>query len=95
MGRGQLTDNIKVKYKITKEELRLMPYLQYCLMNNQSIDPCKISSEERKILSRWQKEGKITRSCIYGCSITKEFWDQMAEILYETYVPKIEKDGKI
>lgn len=81
------------KYNITKTELRLMPYLQYCLMNRQSIDPRRISGEERKILSKWQDEGKITRSCINGCSITKEFWTTMNEILYEAYVPKLEKEG--
>ena len=95
MGRGQLTDNIKDKYKITKEELRLMSYFQYCLVNSESIDPRSINQKEREILSRWEKEGKITKSCINGCSITKEFWDQMNEILYEAYAPKLEKDGEI
>ena len=95
MKRGHYTKEFGKKHNITLEELRLMPYLQYCLMNSQSIDPAKISSEERKILSRWQKEGKITRSCISGCSITKEFWTTMNEILYEAYVPKLEKEGDI
>lgn len=95
MGRGVYTKELGEKYNITREELRLMPYLQYCLMNNLSIDPRKIIPEERKILSKWQDEGKITRSCIGGCSITKEFWTTMNEILYEAYIPKLEKKGGI
>ena len=39
MSRGQLTDEVKkvskdkLGYEISLDELRLMPYLQYCLMN--------------------------------------------------------------
>lgn len=95
--RGMLSEELKKKYNITQKELRLMPYFQYLLLNHAAVDPAKIDEEERKILSRWQKEGKITRPCVRGdtCSVTKEFWDFMCEILYETYVPKVEKEGEV
>ena len=38
-------------YKITQKELRLMPYLLDCMMNQHSINPRKIENQERAILS--------------------------------------------
>ena len=95
MQRGHYDKQLAKKHNVTIDELRIMPYFQYCLMNSQSIDPAKISSEERAILSKWQKEGKITRSCTNGCSTTKEFWDFICNVLYDFYVPKLEKEGEI
>ena len=92
MNRGQLTDDIKKKYNITLKQLRLLPYFQYLLMNNGAIDPRKIDDEERKILAKWRDEGKITFSILEGCTCTREFWNWMNEILWETYVPHLE-DG--
>ena len=83
--RGILTDKIKNKFGITLKELRLIPYLQYCLMNG-PIDPRKIDEEEREILQKWRDEGKITFSIKYECTCTKEFWDFMNEVLWESYV---------
>ena len=41
--RGVLTEEIKNKYGITsKEELRLIPYLQYLLVNQMPVDPRKV-----------------------------------------------------
>lgn len=60
--RGQLTDRIKEKslellgYEITQKELRLIPYLQYQMVNEQKIDPRKIDEEEREILSKWREK---------------------------------------
>ena len=97
MKRGQLSQEIADKYGITKAELRLMPYFQYLLMNGMPVDPRRINGEEREILSKWQKEGKITRTSVSGgtCAISKEFYNTMCEILYETYIPKVEKNGDI
>lgn len=89
MNRGMLTDEIKEKFGITLKELRLLPYFQYLLLNNQRVDPAKIDNEERQILKKWRDEGKITFSISDSCTCTKEFWDWMNEILWKSYVPKI------
>lgn len=86
--RGQLTQRIKDKskkllgYKITKEELRLMPYVQYCLINEQQID-IKLG-EEAVILTKWEKKGFMQFS--EKIKTTKEFWDIMSELIWLGYV---------
>ena len=87
MARGCLTNEIKEKYNITLKQLRLLPYFQYLLMNESRLDAIKIDAEERAILQQWRDEGKITFSISEPCTCTKEFWDWMNEILWESYVP--------
>lgn len=89
--RGQLTEEINqiavsmINRKITVRELRLIPYIQNVMVNNQKIDPNKISSEERKILSKWREE-KFIEGGASGLGITKDFWNFMCEILFAGYV---------
>ena len=91
MARGKLTQEIKDKaqevlgVEITQEELRLMPYIQYTMMNDQKIDPNKVSSEERGILKYWKLQGWIEGGAT-GLAITKEFWDAINQILWLGYV---------
>ena len=92
MSRGMLTDELVNKYGITLKELRLIPYLQYLLINHMSVDPQKVDAEERKILKKWQDEGKITFSCSEVVTSTKEFWDFMNEVLWDSYVPHYEDE---
>jgi len=89
--RGQLTERIRVKskellgYEINQVELRLMPYIQYEMMNNHRIEPKKINAEEREVLSACRKKGYIEGGA-GGLGITKEFWDKINEILFLGYV---------
>ena len=83
-------DQIPSDFNLTSEELRLMPYLSYCLQNMMPVDPNKMTQAEREILQKWRDEGKITFSMTKPCTATKEFWMEMSEILYYGYVP--EKD---
>ncbi|MGG6196489.1 hypothetical protein ACQV2B_20740 [Pantoea allii] len=89
--RGQLTQKIKslsaelLGREITQTELRLMPYAQHCLMNSQRIDPNKINSEERKVLSDWRKRGFIEGG-VSDLGATKVFWDAINAILWLGYV---------
>lgn len=62
-----------------------MPYVHYVMMNEQKLDPRKINQEERLILQKWKEEGHIEGGAC-GLAITKEFWDAMNAILFETYV---------
>lgn len=87
--RGQLTERIKEKskellgYEISQTELRLMPYIQYQMCNEQRIT--NINGEERKILRKWKDAGYVDGGAS-GISITKEFWDIINEIIFLGYV---------
>ncbi len=56
--RGQLTEAIKAQarehlgWEINQTELRLMPYIQSVMMNDQRLDPRKINGPEREILQK-------------------------------------------
>lgn len=84
MNRGCLTESQYKKYGLTQAEVRLMPYLQYCLMNDRRLDLRRVSKDELKILDKWAEEGKISYGLLY-LVCTKEFWDFMAEILWLSY----------
>ncbi len=77
--------------EINQKELRLLPYIQYTLMNSHHLDIAKINQEEREILSKWRKEGFMEGGAS-EMSITKEFWDFMNEVLFYSYV--LEEDEK-
>jgi len=89
--RGELTDKVQevaeklMGRKISVRELRLMPYIQYTMMNSQRIRYNHINQEERDVLSMWNEQGYVEGgdSDIF---ITKEFWDIMGEILFYGYV---------
>lgn len=65
MARGILNDRVQsaalqtLRRPITQEELRLMPYVHYVMMNDQRIQPTHINAEERVILAKWREEGWI------------------------------------
>ena len=92
--RGQLTDRVKARsielfgYEITQDELRLLPYLQYVMVNEQKITRGKINPEERDIISDWVAKGYIGSSSS-KMKVSKEFWDIMCEIIYLGYVDLI------
>lgn len=94
MSRGMLTQEMKDKFDITLPELRLLPYLQCCLINHQPIDPKKITAEERNILIAWRDDGKISFSMTNAPTISKEFWNYMNEVLWESYVPQLEIEDR-
>ena len=91
MGRGTLTPKVQEKAKtflgreMTLVELRLIPYCQYVMCNEQRIDIRKCNREDRDVLNLWRDAGYI-KGGASGLSITKEFWDFMCEILWLTYV---------
>ena len=92
MGRGTITDEIKeiARDKLgfenfSQKELRLLPYIQYVMMNNQEIEPERINQVEREFLARLRICGLIEGG-INGLTITKRFWDIMNEILWLSYV---------
>lgn len=95
--RGQITDRIKEKskellgYEISQTELRLLPYLQYVMVNHQRINPGQINQEEKEILSKLRKAGHIEGGAS-GMRITKEFWNIITELIFLGYVDLTESN---
>ena len=69
----------------SKTELRLLPYLDYLMKNEQKIDPRKINAEDRELLKGLKEEGHIEGG-MCGLSMTKEFYDAIQQILWQAYV---------
>ena len=91
VGRGVLTEEVQeiantyIGRDIDKTELRLIPYIQYVMVNEQKFDINKINQDERKILRKW-KDAELVEGGASGLAITKEFWNFMCEILFQSYV---------
>jgi len=97
--RGQLTKDIQItaklflKREITVRELRLYPYLDYVMKNEQKIEPAHINAEERAILQTLRNEGHIEGGAS-GLSMTKEFYDFINEVLWYSYVVDAYPEGE-
>lgn len=101
-GRGAVTPQIKelskklLGYEIGVRELRLMPYVQYCLMDSERVS--RINEEESEILVKWYDSGFITQGMTDSgrvmigekLKVTHEFWTSMNEILYFSYADCLE-----
>jgi hypothetical protein len=100
--RGMVTDEIAAYYKeqtgreLTTRELRLLPYIQYTVMNDGLIrfDRQAVSYEELRLLYSMDAFGLIVLKTkpgapnIYSLGITNEFWTIINHVLYQTYVIK-------
>ena len=79
--------------KLTQEELRLLPYIDYLCKNFGGIDPSKINEDERVIFSAWKKRGFIdySSSPTNGyCCIRQDFFEFMNKILWLAYVDQLD-----
>ena len=89
--RGQLTEKIQEIAKeflgreITVTELRLYPYLDYQMKNEQRIDPRRVNGTERAVLKELRKEEHIEGGAL-ELSMTKEFYDYINQVLWFGYV---------
>lgn len=94
--RGYLNENLKTKAEkylgreFTQTELRLYPYLVYCLTNGGYLDRSKTSSEERDIIHLLESEGRIIREYPAYLYPTRDFWMFMNECLADSYVTLVE-----
>jgi hypothetical protein len=98
--RGQLTNKIQELAKgflgrgINVTELRLYPYLDYVMKNEQYIDPRRINSDDREVMSRLRNEGYIDyhsetfddKPMRTYLKLTKEFYDYINQVLWFGYV---------
>lgn len=75
-------------HDLTRTELRLMPYLFTCLMDRTSIRRDHVSQEELAILTTWESRelGEFTAPC-RPVAVTKQFYDLMCDVLWESYCP--------
>ena len=89
--RGVLTKEVQeiakkhIGREIDRTELRLIPYIQYVMVNEQRLDISKIKQDERVVLRKW-KDAKLIEGGASGLSITEEFWNFLCEILFQSYV---------
>jgi hypothetical protein len=89
-GRGRFDQGVKDLFKkhLGREgsviELRLIPYLQYVMVNDKHIERISVSNEEREIIDLLYSEGHIVELAghVY---CTKAYWDFMSEVLYFSY----------
>ena len=97
MPRGMLTQEIKdiskkfLGREIDQEELRLYPYLDYCLKNFNRYEQQKLSLEENKIMMQLCMEGhmKVTDKTV---EVTKKFFDYLQEVLWISYIESKKED---
>ena len=91
MASGALTDEIQelanefLGRPITTTELRLYPYLDYLMKNEQKIDPRQINQVDRDTLRVLRAEEHIEGGAS-GLSMTKEFYDYINQVLWYGYV---------
>lgn len=84
--RGELTTELQnclvsEGFKGTVRELRLMPYLLNCLMDNVVPDARKMSSEELDILNSWiDKRMVVSCNKEQGFVVTEKLYDRMTKI---------------
>lgn len=89
--RGTLTKEVQeiakkhIGREINTTELRLIPYVQHVMVNEQRIDPTKLNQDDRKILRKWKDAGLVEGGAS-GLLIVEDFWDFMCEILWQSYV---------
>ena len=97
--RGMLTDEIKEKAerylgrKFTQKELRLYPYLQYCMLNSQKVERVRIDPDEQDILDKLVEENQVVREYPSFYKPTKRFCNFLCEILADGYVEIVEEDN--
>ncbi|MFW6008611.1 MAG: hypothetical protein ACOCP8_05025 [archaeon] len=63
----------------------MLPYIHYCLTNQQGLDPAKINQEERNILSEWKKKGYLEGG-MGGLMISEDFLNFINECLRISYI---------
>ena len=88
-----ITDRIKeasmrlFNREITQKELRLMPYIQYVMVNNKKIDPDKIDDQERQMIYDWANAGYLEFD-LSGeiLNVSFDFYQKISEIIYLGYV---------
>lgn len=102
--RGMMDAAKAMKYEgflghpLTQAEMRLVPYVQYCAVNQQSIDRRRVDADEVALLKDWT----LNEWCVcYPFNVpvapTREFWQFMCDVLWDFYshkLPSVDKQSK-
>lgn len=95
--RGMLTEKVQELAKeylgreITLTELRLYPFIDYCIKNGGYMDRSKLSREEIDILHGYD-EVKCQRNHGY-IYVSKDFYEYIQKVLWESYIgTKLEEE---
>ena len=92
MNRGCLTNEIQhlaIEYlgrEITTKELRLYPFIDYCLKNGGYMSREKIDREEIDILHNYNEKTQLKRDCNGYIWVSKDFYDFIQKVLWLSYV---------
>lgn len=96
--RGHLTPEAVAYWKeatnreLTVTELRLMPFIQYTVMNGGKLEGKRINADERKVLTSLQVNAWIVFRRMpgqpgwYRLGVSQAFWERMNHVLLLTYV---------
>lgn len=100
--RGVLTDEAIAYWKeatqrtLTVTELRLLPFIQYSVMNGGNFEGRRINKEEMKVIRSLQVNTWLVCRRIpsqpgwYRIGVSRAFWERMNELLLMTYVWTLE-----
>lgn len=102
--RGKMDEEKAEKYtaflghSLTQAEMRLVPYVQYCAVNQQSIDRARVDAAEKALLKEWTDKGWcVCYPFNVPVSPTSEFWQFMCDVLWDFYshkLPPVEEQCK-
>lgn len=96
--RGMITDDAKTFYRealgreLTQVELRLMPFIQYTVINEGVFDGRKVNRFERAVLNDLESAGLLlfrrvpSRAGMYRIAVSEKYWDAMCDVLKICYV---------
>lgn len=97
--RGALTKEIQKEAReflgeeLMNTELRLLPYLDYCIKNSGEFSWSKVDAEERVILESWA-EREFLEVENHNVACTREFYDFIQRVLWLGYVEhKLDEKG--
>lgn len=76
--------------RLDRKNIRLLPYIQYVLMNEQVFDISKITLQENAIIQELKSKGcLIDHKGRIRCTL--DFWTVLNDVLYLAYVDHEEK----
>lgn len=91
--RGAMNDELAKKHEgflghpLTLTEIRLIPYIQYCAVNQQRADRSRMNADERKLLNEWEQASYLVR--FPYIVPTREFWQFMSDVLFDFYASEL------
>lgn len=85
-GEAAIMGEAVLGHELTVAELRLIPYVQSCAVDQMRIDRARVNAEEKAILKDWTERG-LCRCYPWNVEVapTREFWQFMCDVLFEAY----------